>query len=348
MSWPGLPARRVDQRRAPATAATAPGSSSTIRVRVIIVTGAGDGVFVYAPGTTPALGNPPIAWMGGGLVDPFGNVLPSTTGIAASGTFQAGDTIITPSGVFIYGGAPAFGNLFASITVSDVTDEFGNVTGLGFATYGTGRSAFLTSGVLQFNSTAGSTDLFSNSNGTLAANTAPGYAGTIPLTGVDTAVKTVTQATMNPLSDAWPVPANDPDSLTAYTLEVDGSGTTGTAQETLSFQLEAFGQALCPFTIGALQFPANTAFTWSLSCKIGFATPTTARARIRGSASVSGANLLTGNNTVNATIPLTAFTGLTTVAVSPAQTVELQAAWGSAAVGATISCGLQEFRRSGA
>lgn len=90
MSWPGLPGRRVDQVRRPATAATAPGSSSVIRARIIIVTGPGDGVFAYASGTTPGLGNPPIAWLtGGGLVDPYGNVLPSVMGVEGDGIFSS-------------------------------------------------------------------------------------------------------------------------------------------------------------------------------------------------------------------------------------------------------------------
>lgn len=90
MSWPGLPGRRIDQVRQPATAATAPGSSSVIRARIIIVTGPGDGVFAYASGTTPGLGNPPIAWLtGGGLVDPYGNVLPSVMGVEGDGIFSS-------------------------------------------------------------------------------------------------------------------------------------------------------------------------------------------------------------------------------------------------------------------
>jgi hypothetical protein len=63
-----------------------PGTNSNIiRARQVIVSGPGDGVFVYDG--TPGLGNPPIAWMGGGLVDPYGNVLPSATGVTGSGTF---------------------------------------------------------------------------------------------------------------------------------------------------------------------------------------------------------------------------------------------------------------------
>jgi hypothetical protein len=137
VSW-GLPRRRIDQVRQPATAATAPGSSAVVRARYVIVSGAGDGVFVYAG--TPALGNPPIAWMGAGLVDPYGNVLPSTTGVEGGGTFQAGDTLITPKGMFQYSAAPGGGDLLASFSDS-TTDPFGSATQPGVASYGSGATA---------------------------------------------------------------------------------------------------------------------------------------------------------------------------------------------------------------
>lgn len=78
----------------PASSRSAPGDDpaarQVVRARQVIVSGKGDGEFVYAAGTTPKLGNPPVAWVtGGSLVDPYGNVLPSTMGVAGTGTFQA-------------------------------------------------------------------------------------------------------------------------------------------------------------------------------------------------------------------------------------------------------------------
>jgi hypothetical protein len=119
-----------------ATGGVQPGQSTAIVfANKVIVFGAGDGVFVYPTGTTPALGNPPIAWMGGGLVDPYGNVLPSTTGVAGAGTFQAGDTRITTQGLFTYSGTPALGNLIYSDTSAAGTDPFGNVVLAGANAY---------------------------------------------------------------------------------------------------------------------------------------------------------------------------------------------------------------------
>jgi hypothetical protein len=100
----------------------------------VIVFGPGDGVFVYSG--TPGPGNPPIAWVGAGLVDPYGNVLPSTTGVAGSGTFQAGDTVLDASGVFVYNGPPGANLLLLSICgAAGATDQFGNIAPQGLTTY---------------------------------------------------------------------------------------------------------------------------------------------------------------------------------------------------------------------
>jgi hypothetical protein len=111
-------------------------SGNVLFARLVIISGAGvDGVYVYKAGTTPGLGNPPIAWESSGLVDPYGNVLPSTTGVAGTGTFQAGDTRITTAGIFVYSGAPALGNLIASEANAAGTDTFGNVYYAGVNSY---------------------------------------------------------------------------------------------------------------------------------------------------------------------------------------------------------------------
>jgi hypothetical protein len=76
-------------------------SNEIIPFLVISGTGSGVGVFVY--NGTPELGNPPIAWLtNGSLLDPYGNVLPAVMGIAGVGEFSAGNTIITPNGLFLY------------------------------------------------------------------------------------------------------------------------------------------------------------------------------------------------------------------------------------------------------
>jgi hypothetical protein len=72
----GLPPRRIDQLRAQVPTGIQPGSASNVvRARTIIVSGTGEGVFVYTG--RPALGNPPILSIvsPGTTADPYGNTV---------------------------------------------------------------------------------------------------------------------------------------------------------------------------------------------------------------------------------------------------------------------------------
>jgi hypothetical protein len=141
MTYPGLGGQQPPpQNSAPAgqvTPGITPGvSGQVVRARQVIVSGAGEGVFVYSG--TPAAGNPPIFWAGSSP-DPYGNILPSTAGVAGTGTFQAGNTIITPAGIFTYSSTPAAGNLTSSTgTDAGGTDQFGNNYLAGNASYESG------------------------------------------------------------------------------------------------------------------------------------------------------------------------------------------------------------------
>jgi hypothetical protein len=80
----GLPEPRPDQQRNFPPAGVQPGSfSGIIRARVIIVSGAGGGVFVY--NGTPALGNPPVLAIvaPGVTTDPFGNAVNAVLNIGS-------------------------------------------------------------------------------------------------------------------------------------------------------------------------------------------------------------------------------------------------------------------------
>jgi hypothetical protein len=153
-----------------------PGSPGIVIAHFIIVTSAG-GVFIYSG--TPAHGNPPIAWMSGGTADPYGNTLPSTTGVAASGTFSAGNTLITTSGTFIYSGTPATGNLIYSTAAFSGTDAFGNhYLGGGGAWYAaaaavavqTGNTVQYYTGSLASGWTAAAADIVFNSSTQIVIN----------------------------------------------------------------------------------------------------------------------------------------------------------------------------------
>lgn len=86
-----LPPRRVDQYTAAGGAGMLPAPSLLTYARAVIVfgpTGAVVGVFIYQPGTTPALGNPPVisllGYPGSPATDPFGN--PVDGGVVTYGT----------------------------------------------------------------------------------------------------------------------------------------------------------------------------------------------------------------------------------------------------------------------
>jgi hypothetical protein len=127
----------------------APGSVNVVRARQVIISGAGEGVFVYSG--APGLGNPPIFWAGSSP-DPYGNVLPATAGVAGTGSFQAGNTIITATGTFTYSSTPAAGNLVTSDAPASTTaDQFGNqVIGGGVASYGSGTASAQLAGAEAF------------------------------------------------------------------------------------------------------------------------------------------------------------------------------------------------------
>lgn len=100
----GLPRRRLDQVRGQAGGAMAPGSPNTFIGRIVVVygpAGAVSGVFVYAPGTTPKLGNPPIASMTGGNKDPYNN--PVTGGVESNN--GAGQQVGMQGGAFVFDAA---------------------------------------------------------------------------------------------------------------------------------------------------------------------------------------------------------------------------------------------------
>lgn len=141
--------------RPPPLPGVAAGSVNIFRGRLVLVSGPAGaivGVFVYQQGTTPALGNPPIFWATSSGLDPFGNVLSANVGVAGSGFFIAGDTVIAASGLFTYNGAPGVGNppISAICAPGTTVDPFGN-TVAALATFGSatgGRARFDATGFL--------------------------------------------------------------------------------------------------------------------------------------------------------------------------------------------------------
>jgi hypothetical protein len=110
----GLPAQRLDQQRNLPPPTSAPGAAAgVVRARQVIVSGAGAvGVFVY--NGVPGAGNPPIASLTSGTVDPFGN--PVVPGVVAYPTVD-GDTYA----VELANLTDPFGNTVAALTFADMS-----------------------------------------------------------------------------------------------------------------------------------------------------------------------------------------------------------------------------------
>jgi len=118
----------------------APSSGQVFRGRLVIVFGpAGqvEGVFVYAPGTTPAAGNPPVVALTQSNTDPFGN------------SVRPGDA--NPGGTLI-----AIGTVTAGGTAQYVQTDPGDATHHPSIRFGTGDSAETTPGKVTVTSPGGS------------------------------------------------------------------------------------------------------------------------------------------------------------------------------------------------
>lgn len=69
-----------------------PGSTGVIAANQVIIfgpTGVPTGLFLYQPGTTPGLGNPPVEWISNSTTDPFGNPLVTSGIVTFNATFNA-------------------------------------------------------------------------------------------------------------------------------------------------------------------------------------------------------------------------------------------------------------------
>lgn len=112
--------------------------SGTITGGTLVIDGPAGGVFVYSG--TPALGNLIGSWAGAAGTDALGNTYPQglsvTMGQISGSVFLGADFIINNSGIFIYMGAPANGNLLISLAGAGGTDGFSNAYFQGLTVYG--------------------------------------------------------------------------------------------------------------------------------------------------------------------------------------------------------------------
>lgn len=106
-----------------------PWSNQIISQLIVAGTGPGTGLFIYSG--VPGFGNPPIFYASGSTVDPYGNPITPTAGLSGAGQFNAGFTIINPTGIFVYSGVPSASNLIGYWSGTGGTDPFGTVVGTG-------------------------------------------------------------------------------------------------------------------------------------------------------------------------------------------------------------------------
>lgn len=97
--------------------------------RLVVVEGSAyTGLFFYEP--TAAAGNLVGSWTAEAGTDPYGNAYPAginvTIGTISGASFMGTNFVINDSGVFLYNGTPATGNLIGAIADGLGTDPFGN------------------------------------------------------------------------------------------------------------------------------------------------------------------------------------------------------------------------------
>jgi hypothetical protein len=89
---------------------------------------------------------------------------------------------------------------------------------------------------------ANSAILYSTTNASPSCKTDSGFAGQLPITQCDiTTYSNTTAGTMNNVSKAWPIPANDANATTCYRLKCKGYAKISTAAESIGWQVEVFG-----------------------------------------------------------------------------------------------------------
>jgi hypothetical protein len=319
----------------------APGSSAGIfRGRLVLVfgpSGTVTGVFVYRAGTTPAPGNPPIFWATSAAADPYGNPIPSTAGVAGTGTFQAGNTIINPGGEFIYSGTPALGNLIASLASAADADRFTNNFPQGLMgqqltllNRGAGPPAFAGASVFysaptgrpRYLSSAGADNVLERSD----VNTASFPIG-------NTGTPTNISAPLNYL-------AGEGSLSSEYEIEIDGTiGTGSVTAQTLTFELAIDGGAVLggAFTIGAVYLAINLSFEYTIRFRLtitatGFGG--TANMASDGCVNRSGANL---GGAANTTLSVGAVGTGKVFDTTIAHTIQAMAFWGGSSTGQQLN-----------
>jgi len=187
--------------------------------------------------------------------------------------------------------------------------------------------------------------------GTAQIMSAAGLAGALPASVGDPTQFTVTQATDNPLSSTFTIPANDPQVGTTYELDVWGSCTWGSTQQALVLSLYLGGVNQASEAIGATQFNASAGIRWKVRLIAQCATTGAAGTwsfSMEGAVSLASGNLLAGTG-ANGTIGIAGGTGTNvTQDTTVSNAFLLQAHWAATTGAPTLTTRGALFKRSGA
>lgn len=163
----------------------------------------------------------------------------------------------------------------------------------------------------------------------------------------DTNSNTFTSATQGNLCTAYVIPAGEADYAgAAYELRCAGTGTQGSTQQTLLFEMflgSAFGSIP---TLGAVDFSAGQTFTYSLvmslTCSDGISGWW---GDLLGAVVESSTTIIPGTSGQQGVPIAAANSGVHTAAVSGALTAVIQAKWASATGAPTITNNKTTFRK---
>jgi hypothetical protein len=167
-------------------------------------------------------------------------------------------------------------------------------------------------------------------------------AGYLPMVIADNASITVTSSTATNCTTAISIPANDAQPKTCYRLSAWGTGTQGSTQQTLSFDLAAFGVTGGGTGFASTFVAANAGFTWNITGTAQVTSTGTGTAVVQFNFTIlvkqsgaSSSSTLSGGSTSSAA---------TTTA---AESIAFQAKWGSTTGAPTITCTGSLFERLG-
>ena len=188
-------------------------------------------------------------------------------------------------------------------------------------------------------------------SGVPQAITDVGLAGTIPVTIGDSTNFAVTQATDTQASQSFSVPGNDPNAGTTYRLTAWGSMTQGSTAQITTWSLYFGGSSRITLQVGAGQFNASAGIRWKVQLTALCATAGaggTWMFAIDVTESLTAGTLLAGQG-LNGTIAGCNGTGANVaVDTTVANTMLLEAAWGSTTGAPTLTCRGTLFERLGA